>query len=81
LRRSKAREGVLVSENTIQIKFRCLFFDQRHCATQRSRKMRRGRSRSGNKRIVASRVSSVVIAIFAEHSTLLKSHTILLTSR
>jgi sulfonate transport system substrate-binding protein len=47
------------------------------CGARGSRKMRRGRSRSGNKPIVAGQVSSVVIAIFAEHSTPLQSSTII----
>jgi hypothetical protein len=43
--------------------------------------MRRMGSRSSNKFIVAKPVSSVVIAIFAEHSTLPKTSTIILMSR
>src|SRR5258706_6688100 len=42
--------------------------------------MSRARSRFGNKHIVPDRASSAVIAIFAEHSTLLASSTIILTS-
>jgi hypothetical protein len=42
--------------------------------------MRRVSARSGNKPIAASRMRSVVIAIFAEHSTPLLRRTIIVTS-
>jgi hypothetical protein len=42
--------------------------------------MRRGSARSGNKPIAASRLRSVVIAIFAEHSTPFLRRTIILMS-
>jgi hypothetical protein len=42
--------------------------------------MRRSSARSGNKPIAASRLRSVVIAIFAKHSTLFLRRTIILTS-
>jgi hypothetical protein len=57
--------------------FRCLIHDEQIHAAQASRKMRRHKSCSGNKRVVASQPDSAVIAIFAEHSTLFKSSTII----
>jgi len=39
--------------------------------------MRRCNSCFGNKRVVASQTNSVVIAIFAEHSTAFESNTII----
>jgi hypothetical protein len=39
--------------------------------------MRRGKSCFGNKPIAENRLGSVVIAIFAEHSTLFQSSTII----
>jgi hypothetical protein len=47
--------------------------DRKMCIPRNHRKMRRGGSISGNKPVASSQAHSVVIAIFAEHSTLVRS--------
>jgi hypothetical protein len=47
--------------------------DQKLCIARNQRKMRRGGSISSNKSVVSAQAHSAVIAIFAEHSTHVRS--------
>ena len=47
--------------------------DRKLCIARNQRKMRRGGSISGNKPVASAQAHSAVIAIFAEHSTLVRS--------
>jgi hypothetical protein len=65
-----------------QTAFGSLQFEINKCARRGGlEKCSRGKSGFGNKPIVENHSGSVVIAIFAEHSTRLESRTIILTSR
>jgi hypothetical protein len=59
----------------------CPFPDQKIRAAPASRKLSRGGSCFGNKRIAPCPMGRSVIAIFCQHSTPFQSGTIILTSR
>jgi len=66
--------------DVMRIAFPCSTNDQQMCTTRAPGKMRLGRSGFGNKAIARYRPRSTVIAIFAQHSTLPGSSTMILTS-